>query len=793
MQYKGDDLDLRVPHARMPREPYPSDYDQPAMNGRWTRTPVYQPAAPEPLWVDEVLLACCNYAFDVAQANGAAEVDLEHLVNALTRVDAAARVLEARNVREGQLRRESAALIASEVPAANAGDALSPRRSGDFEEVLRKASDIAHRRGAAAGVEDVLWVLLQYPRDLPVILLLRRLTPDWQRADWGRLRDFAPAEPAPRGRDLQPADGVPNRILGIEDSIRIMQQEFSAERKLLMDLVRDIQRDVVAQRGDGAAFRNDLGQRLESLERMVHNRAEPARMQQLEKSLQLSLTELTRGSRELAQRLVSLETSISEVRERPLESSVADRMTALEKAVHSGLGEGARNWAHLGQRLASLEQALASPRDEPGSGVVAERLVTLERTIQSSLADSARSLNAIAQRLSGFEARLAENEPARIAETVELRLAGIEHRFETMLASPSGASPEVADKLAGLGRLVEATGSQHERLRTELAERLSSIETYLASDGGADPTASREFVERLGGLERAVRSGFGEAASSVAQIADRLHTVERRLGEQHGNDGEALLLLDERLASIERVVDTRGTQTLSATAQIAERLHILESRPLQSTDIDVAPLVSPLNDRLRDFEAMTTTKVETMQATLADIVVKLGQLDERIRAEAVVTEEALRGRDQDFDFIYGEIKQLGQSQATLNSAVNDWRTESQTNFGTVTTRLDKLQTLASENVPAIVRQPIERAATNGASNSPVGVNGSHPNGAGTAKITDASSVKADDYALAPRQDGFWYWLFGTDSVRRANSETDLRSGRMQQNIRDARERKRTQT
>jgi hypothetical protein len=792
MQYKGDDLDLRVPHARMPREPYPADYDQPAMNGRWTRTPVYPTAAPEPLWVDEVLLACGNYAFDVAQANGAAEVDLEHLVNALTRVDAAARVLEARNVREGQLRRESAALIASELPAANAGDALSPRRSGDFEDVLRKASDIAHRRGAAAGVEDVLWVLLQYPRDLPVVLLLRRLTPDWQRADWGRLRDFAPVEPPHRGRDLQPVDVVPSRILGIEDSIRIMQQEFSAERKLLMDLVRDIQRDVVAQRGDGAAFRSDLGQRLEGLERMVHNRAEPARMQQIEKSLQLSLAELTRGSRDLAQRLASLETSLSDARERPLDSTVADRMTTLEKAVHSGLGEGARNWAHLGQRLATLEQALTSPREETANAMVAERLVTLEKTIQSSLADSARSLTAIAQRLSGFEARLAENEPARIAETVELRLAGIEHRFETMLASPSGASPDFADKLAGLGRLVEATGSQHERLRTDLAERLSSIETYLASPGTEDSASIREFVDRVGGLERAVRSGFGEAASSVAQIADRLQTVERRLGEQSGNDGEALLLLDERLASIERVVDTRGNQTLSATAQIAERLHILESRPLQSTDIDVSPLMSPLDDRLRGLEAMTTTKVETMQATLADIVVKLGQLDERIRAEAVVTEEALRGRDQDFDFIYGEIKQLGQSQTTLNSAVNDWRTESQTNFGTVTSRLDKLQTLTLQEPAALAHKPIEVATTTGMATSTGGVDGSHPSGAATTKVSDASSVKADDYALAPRQDGFWYWLFGTDSVLRANRETDLKAGRMQQNIKEARERKRMQ-
>ena len=96
MQYKGDDMDLRVPHGRPARDPYATDYEPAPGNGRWQRTPAFAAGPGEPLWVDEVLLACCNYAFDVAQANGSAEVGLEHLVNALTRVDSAARVLEAR-------------------------------------------------------------------------------------------------------------------------------------------------------------------------------------------------------------------------------------------------------------------------------------------------------------------------------------------------------------------------------------------------------------------------------------------------------------------------------------------------------------------------------------------------------------------------------------------------------------------------------------------------------------------------------------------------------------------------
>ncbi|MBS0243475.1 MAG: hypothetical protein JSS20_14955, partial [Proteobacteria bacterium] len=381
MQYKGDDLDLRVPHGRPVRESYAPEYET-SSNGRWGgRTYQAGPVSSEPLWVDEVVLACCNYAFDVAQANGAAEVGLEHLVNALTRVDAAARTLELRGVREGQLRRESAALIASEVPAANAGDAVAPRRSAEFEDVLRRASELGSRRGTAASIDDVLWVLLHYGRDVPVVMLLRRLTPDWQRADWGRVREFAVPEPSPRSMPMVVSDPVHSRMSGLEDSLRLMQSEFTAERKLLMDLVRDIQRDVVAQRGDGAAFRGDLGQRLESLERTMMTRSEVRlpvhftdRIAALEKAVHGSLGDATRTSRELAQRLASLETAVGEVRALPQLGALAERIVALETSVQSSLSDAARHSRELVQRLAGFETALDA---QGGAGPLAERMAAL--------------------------------------------------------------------------------------------------------------------------------------------------------------------------------------------------------------------------------------------------------------------------------------------------------------------------------------------------------------------------------------------------------------------------------
>src|SRR5690606_24659919 len=116
--------------------------------------------------------------------------------------------------------------------------------------------------GLVASLDDVLWVLLHYPRELPVIALLRRLTPDWQRLDWaGRGRET----PEPRLPYVEPRyvpaygwEAPPPRVAVLEDGLRALHAEMSADRKILADLVRDLQRDIVAQRSDAAALRNDL-------------------------------------------------------------------------------------------------------------------------------------------------------------------------------------------------------------------------------------------------------------------------------------------------------------------------------------------------------------------------------------------------------------------------------------------------------------------------------------------------------------------------------------------------------
>ncbi len=687
MQYKGEDLDLRVPTSR-PRETYAADYE--AGNGRWNRPPTYAAANVDPLWVDEAVLACCNYAFDVAQANGAADVGLEHLLNALTRVETSARHLEQRGVREGQLRRESAALIASEIPVASGGEPTSPRRSAELEDVLRRAVEAAGRRGTSAGVDDVLWAILHYPRDLPAVALLRRLTPDWQRPDWSRVREAQPEHspqisiPIPRA---MPAHGVhaPSydsfalRMNALEDSIRAVHTEVASERKLLVDLIRDMQRDIVSQRSDAAALRGDIGQRLDGLERGIQARGDAARV--------------------------------------PLQ--LADRMLTLEKAVNTGLSDGARNWAALGQRLQALETGLETGRD----GQVPTALI---------------------------------------------------------------------DRIASLERLFESGAGERSRQWAALTERLGSMETYLharPSDGVLD---GGELGERLSGLERALRSGFGDAARTTSTLGERLTAIETIANSGPvGDDGEAALLLDERLGSIERILEDRAADMSEPIQEVVTRLRSLEAKTTSVRGIagfDADALIMPISERVVAIDNRNAERSAELQSMLGQLATRLTAIEAGVQSTTSNANEAVRTRDREVTEMHEAIVRLSENQHTLASAVADWRHQSNSDLSMINTQLEKLTAAPIAVAAPVVERTHDMLATRtGAANDDGVRRAAYQPPATDAALADG--VSTDD---APAQRGFWYWLFGTNSVRSSNREVELRWEQMHQSVRDARERRRSQ-
>lgn len=337
MSYRGDDLDLRTPYARVSKEAFVAG--APGLNGGYGRGAHRS----EPLLVDEAVLAVSNHAFDVAQAHGAAEVGLEHLVHALTRVEAAVDVLTRRGVREAALRRESATVIASEIPAAHAQRHEPPRSSPAVEEVLRRASEVAGRRGAPASIDDLLWVLLNSSREQPAIALLQRHAPDWQSWDWPQRRDAHTLV-------YDPAQGSPPLI---EASGRALET-------VLDEKLGDVAR--IAQ-----SLNQSLADRLQSLETAVtstltENARHWADMDEKLKLLSggdtLVLMEQIEG---LAGRLGRIEAAL-EARRDEIGTALAEPLLAKFAQVEAGgerrHGEGVKVLQVLGERLAAVEGAI---------------------------------------------------------------------------------------------------------------------------------------------------------------------------------------------------------------------------------------------------------------------------------------------------------------------------------------------------------------------------------------------------------------------------------------------------
>jgi hypothetical protein len=737
MQYKGEDLDLRVPHTRQGREAYGAS-DIESGNGRWSR--YGQPAAGhgDTIWVDDVVLSCCNYAFDVAQANGSAEVGLEHLINALTRVDAAARILEARGIREGQLRRESAALIASEVPAIAAGEATMPRRSAEFEDVIRRAAEAAARRGVSATVDDILWSLLAHGRDSAAIQLLRRLAPtnwprpEWPRSDWPRMREMPISDPAPPSPIPQPVaqtrpiptpmpmppyDVLTSRIGVIEEGMRALHAELASERKQLADLIRDAQRDIVAQRGDSAGLRGELNQRLDGLERTLAARTEASRL--------------------------------------PVQ--IVDRIQALEKAVHGGLGEGARNWAALAQRLQGFETALQSfslPETPPAIDPdLVERIGRIERLVEATAGNGAQSWTRLGERISHIE------------------------------------------------RLVETAAGEGGRTWERLSERLGDIETLVKRTPAAHVLDVDTVGARLNGLETAVRAGFGETLQAGNQITERLASVERSVSryEPATPDDTTMLLLESRFDQLDSALEARDRDLIAFSSEIADRLKTVETRSstAPTAAIDAQTLAAPIRSELLAIaERLEARSGSDVSGSLSELRSRLSALEETTR---LVTTSLSAGAEAEVKSAVelrqlGDlISRLGDAHATLTSAVAEWRSETQSAFGTVNARIDAVALAPSSHPPPAaapdrrVTVPVVdrddgvdfRPATASTLGAPDGVD-----------VRDRQGDAAVPAEQPQRRRGLWWWLFGTDSITRSNRESELQWERMHQRMRDARERRR---
>lgn len=537
MAYRGEDLDLKVPTGRLRALP---GSDAPPRSSSDTNLWGSPDAT---LWVDETVLACCNNAFDLALAYGAGEVRLAHLLHALTRVEAAVRILDQRGIGAAQLRHESAVLIVNESPVPLTSERNSPRRSVELEDTLRHAVDMARRRGAPAGVEDVLFALASASRSNAAVELLRRLAPDLP------IENALAADPSGR-LDL------------IEDTLRGIHAELAGDRKLLSDLVRDLQREVASQRGDNANLSTALRERLTDLAQ--HLRATPEisdKLNVVEQAVRAGMGEGARNWAAMEKRLQGLEAALRAndiaepiarrlaaveqvLQERANESvrswvSLADRVQSLEKLYQAGSNETARHWSTLTESNAEILKSLSSQGGTVDAGPLVERIEMIERTIRSGLGDTVRASTLLADRVGVVERVVGTRNDTQSVMLLDERLRALESMIDGRARETGGRWSELVERLKSIEGRVGGAPSlpSAELLSKPVVSYLASFSDATAARDDAHAKAMAELGGRVAAVEHVLHANnaaISAAAGVYDRNADELHEGFARLGEnQH--------------------------------------------------------------------------------------------------------------------------------------------------------------------------------------------------------------------------------------------------------------------
>jgi len=426
MWYKGHDMDLRTPYWRASQDRMRAE----------TMPPGFRPHADAgrgaPIPVDPTVLACCNGAYDAALFHGAREVRPEHLLYALTRVEAARDVLEQHGVRTSVLRRETSAMLNAEQAAGWDGRG-SPTASADLEELLRRAAQRAGQDGVPASVHDVLRAAVTSARDGGAAAVLLHAASDPQALERWASEPAMPlnmgAPPSLQLASLQP-DIAGARLDQLEASMRALAAEVAADRKAIVDMLAELQQDIRASRSDPPAA---LGEIQEALDGKVADldRSISALSQRFE-----TVRGFTAGAPDVEERLAALETRIG-----GQPPAIAEAVSYMLSQRHD------EREAEVAQRLAAFEGTMrtqaermeqASKAHEHDLSEVYEALVkigTNQQTLGSNLEawrlENSGDLSIVNNRVESMEQALLAVLPRPRPETA------------AAVAAPAATEPEL--------------------------------------------------------------------------------------------------------------------------------------------------------------------------------------------------------------------------------------------------------------------------------------------------------------------------------------------------------------
>jgi len=499
MDYRGPDLNLKTtrlgaasPEARRDASGAP---------------PAATPARPAnvrsaPIWVDETVIACANHAYDVALAYRAAEVSLTHLLLAMTRVDAAAAALDARGIRVGALRRESAVAIASEPPATEAG--VPPRGARELEDVLRLASSRASHAGRAATVDDVVLALADVGGDLPGGDLIVRYVPRASRDIWSSAATSSRPLATALGFELAEPDR--SSVSGVAPAASAPSIDPAVLQSVLERL---------------SAVERGLGERFSALEAAVAKQSPqaPADLSPLE------------------ERLAAIESALNARTEgeatQPLDGEIARRLSAIDEALaQSGeRGKELRPFdAELSQRLFAIEDALKKARlsngdkEHPVDAGIAGRLAAIEQALDEERVDRADGITALSDEITGVRSavRLA-------AQAAEQAHAG-QHEQAKLLAA--ALEKNRIDFFTGLDRY-------RSEITAGVGDRVADIERWLNGNADRMTAAQAAYSAELNGVHE-----------SLVRLGTTQHTLASVLDGWHDDESGEIELINSRIGAL---------------------------------------------------------------------------------------------------------------------------------------------------------------------------------------------------------------------------------------------------
>lgn len=528
MDYRGPDLDLKTTRLGAT-----STEARREASGTPPASATARPANVRsgPIWVDEVVIACANHAYDVALAYRAAEVSLPHLLLAMTRVDAAAVALDARGIRVGALRRESAVAIASEPPAVEAG--VPPRGAPELEDVLRLASSRASHLGRAATVDDVVQALADIGGDLPGGDLIVRYVPRTARDIWGT--QAAPSRPlaAALGFELGEPDRSPASAGG--GAATAASAAPSIDPAVLQSV---LERLSTVERG--------LGERFSALEAAIAK-------QSPQSAVDLS---------PLEKRLAAIESALSAGAEsesaRPLDGEIAERLSAIDDALAQGAerGKELRPFdAELSQRLFAIEDAIkkagapAGDGERPVDAAIAGRLAAIEQALDDERVDRADGITALSDEITGVRSavRLA-------AQAAEQAHAG-QHEQAKLLAA--ALERNRIDFFTGLDRY-------RSEITAGVGDRIADIERWLNGNADRMTAAQAAYSAELNGVHE-----------SLVRLGTTQHTLASALDGWHDDESGEIELINSRIGALHEGGARRHAAIEKLSADVDTLAHLL--------------------------------------------------------------------------------------------------------------------------------------------------------------------------------------------------------------------------